>query len=342
MNLRILVGLLAIAVMGLSGLAIHQSWQLQTITAQAQRAGDLPLADGPPPQTANPYLEPTPTPLPTPTREHPTPPLTSFHWRNVETTNYSEYVANLRAIGCPEQTIRDIVIADVNKLFAARRAELITGGKVPPYWQAAESPPPSVGDQLQPQLLGMDREKTVLIRDLLGVDLATELRKSREGVTYPDNRQGFLSPEKQDQVAAVREAMNENWALLQSPEKLAGMTPDEISAELRQLNEARLAKLAQILTPEELREHELQTSWTAINLRNQLATFQPSATEFAAIHDLQKAFDDEFVHYSGNRTDAATLQRKEFAQQQLEAQIRSQLGEQRYADYLAAKAGNGR
>jgi len=190
--------------------------------------------------------------------------------------------------------------------------------------------------------LGMDREKTVLIRDLLGVDLATELRKSREGVTYPDNRQGFLSPEKQDQVAAVREAMNENWALLQSPEKLAGMTPDEISAELRQLNEARLAKLAQILTPEELREHELQTSWTAINLRNQLATFQPSATEFAAIHDLQKAFDDEFVHYSGNRTDAATLQRKEFAQQQLEAQIRSQLGEQRYADYLAAKAGNGR
>ncbi len=342
MNLRILVGLLALAVLGLSGLAVYQSWQLQTITAQAQPAAPMSVTASPRSPTATPDTETNPTSIPAPTRDRSTPPVTSFHWRNVETTNYSEYIANLRAIGCPEQTIRDIVIADVNKLFAVRRAELITGGKVPPYWQVAESPPASVGDQLQPQLLEMDREKTVLIRDLLGVDLATELRKSREGVTYPDNRQGFLSPEKQDQVAAVREAMNENWAMLQSPEKLAGLTPDEISAELRKLNEDRLAKLAQILTPEELREHELQTSWTAINLRNQLATFQPSAAEFATIHDLQKAFDDEFVHYSGNRTDPASLQRKELAQQQLEAQIRSQLGEQRYADYLAAKAGSGR
>jgi hypothetical protein len=188
----------------------------------------------------------------------------------------------------------------------------------------------------------MDREKTSLIRDLLGVDLATELRKSRDGITYPENRQGFLSVEKQDLVSAVREEMNEQWTWLETPAGQEGKTPDEITAELRKLNEDRLAKLAQVLTPDELREHELQTSWTAINLRNQLAAFQPSPAEFAAIYDLQKAFDDEYVHYYGSRTDQPSLQRKELAQQQLEAQIRSQMGAQRYADYLAAKAGSHR
>jgi len=42
----------------------------------------------------------------------------AFHWSQVESTNYFEYVAGLRAIGCPEQTIRDIVSADLNTVLA--------------------------------------------------------------------------------------------------------------------------------------------------------------------------------------------------------------------------------
>ena len=37
-----------------------------------------------------------------------------FSWREVESDDYPTYIANLRDIGCPEQTIRDIIIADVN------------------------------------------------------------------------------------------------------------------------------------------------------------------------------------------------------------------------------------
>src|SRR5687767_6195122 len=47
-----------------------------------------------------------------------------FHWGSVESDDYREYIANLRAIGCPEETIRDIIIADVNKLYAGRIASL--------------------------------------------------------------------------------------------------------------------------------------------------------------------------------------------------------------------------
>src|SRR6267154_6822521 len=45
-----------------------------------------------------------------------------FSWKEVESPDYPTYIANLRDIGCPDQTIRDIIIADVNSLFAQRRA----------------------------------------------------------------------------------------------------------------------------------------------------------------------------------------------------------------------------
>ena len=41
-----------------------------------------------------------------------------FSWSQVESADYPTYIANLRSIGCPEQTIRDIIIADVNALYA--------------------------------------------------------------------------------------------------------------------------------------------------------------------------------------------------------------------------------
>src|SRR5437879_6431121 len=45
-----------------------------------------------------------------------------FSWRELESRDYPTYIANLRDIGCPEQTIRDIIIADINALFTQRRA----------------------------------------------------------------------------------------------------------------------------------------------------------------------------------------------------------------------------
>jgi hypothetical protein len=48
-----------------------------------------------------------------------------FRWSQLESTDYRNYIANLRSIGCPEQTIRDIITADVDSVFARRRDRLI-------------------------------------------------------------------------------------------------------------------------------------------------------------------------------------------------------------------------
>ena len=48
-----------------------------------------------------------------------------FRWGQLESTDYPTYVANLRAIGCPKQTIRDIVTADVDEaIYVPKRDEL--------------------------------------------------------------------------------------------------------------------------------------------------------------------------------------------------------------------------
>jgi len=46
----------------------------------------------------------------------------SFHWRQIESTNYETYITNLRRIGCPEQTIRDIIAADLHAIYARKEA----------------------------------------------------------------------------------------------------------------------------------------------------------------------------------------------------------------------------
>jgi hypothetical protein len=47
-----------------------------------------------------------------------------FRWSQLESAAYPAYIANLRAIGCPEQTLRDIITADVGSLYAQKRREL--------------------------------------------------------------------------------------------------------------------------------------------------------------------------------------------------------------------------
>src|SRR6267378_3325428 len=55
----------------------------------------------------------------------PKPALTGrFDWGQVEASDYATYISNLRSIRCPEQTIRDIIKADVANLFDTKRKEL--------------------------------------------------------------------------------------------------------------------------------------------------------------------------------------------------------------------------
>src|SRR5437773_10781467 len=88
-----------------------------------------------------------------------------FSWRDVESTDYPTYIANLRDIGCPEQTIRDIIIADVNALYARRRATEITTPEQ--QWWRAE-PDTNVVLIAAEKSRALDEERRALLTRLLG------------------------------------------------------------------------------------------------------------------------------------------------------------------------------
>jgi len=86
---------------------------------------------------AGPLVQATATPAPpaSPGME-----LKPFHWSQLESTNdYRVYVTNLRASGCPEPTIQDIVRGDAGRAFSVERQQLqLNGGGTGPWSRQAE------------------------------------------------------------------------------------------------------------------------------------------------------------------------------------------------------------
>src|SRR5205809_307894 len=88
-----------------------------------------------------------------------------FTWHEVESPDYPTYIANLRAINCPEQTIRDIIIADVNALYSRRRAlELVTPEQQ--WWRSV--PDTNVLQVASDKARILDDERRSLLARLLG------------------------------------------------------------------------------------------------------------------------------------------------------------------------------
>ena len=82
------------------------------------------------------------------TRQSPKP----FHWSQLESTNdYGVYVANLRAIGCPEPTVQDIVRGDAWRGFSFQRKQLGLDGSGNGKWsrvQEAQTVASLLGEQM--------------------------------------------------------------------------------------------------------------------------------------------------------------------------------------------------
>lgn len=95
-----------------------------------------------------------------------------FHWRQLESTNHDEFVANLRAVGCPERTIRDIIVADVWQTFAAseHRAPRI------PFWSNG---PRRVAAQRQHEAgqVQLRSDLAAMLRRLFGLEWSPQLKR---------------------------------------------------------------------------------------------------------------------------------------------------------------------
>jgi len=263
-------------------------------------------------------------------------------WRALESTNYVLYIENLRAFGCPEETIRDIIITDVAKLYARHRAELRRELQPYKFWQPTDPVGGYPGAaEFQRRTRELDTEQRQLIRELLNVDLRTEMARYTNDGDYPERDYSFLPQDKQERVQSLSEQYDEMEQDVYT--RARGLLADADLEELKQIQRQRRADLASVLTTEELEEYELRHSDTSDNMRGALGAFLPSEEEFRRIFKLQRAFDLEFAQGFDNRDHSAMeLQSRAAyqASQSLNSELAKTLGPERFAQYQRSQDGD--
>lgn len=245
------------------------------------------------------------------TSAHPEPNAVPFDWRQVESEDYKQYIANLRAIGCPEKTIKEIILADVNDLFAARRAT-ITRTNHYEYWR---SNPVNLSDDQRTQLSEINSEKAETLK-ALGVqstDFASLLGDYyRSSLEVKEMELDFLPPHKRQQMKELE--------FQQGHQILAAGEDSAKAIEIEQQTESAIKSL---LTTEELYDYGLRTSVPAAQLRAALNYLEPTEQEFRTIYD----------NWTGLQAKQGSAEYRE-VQQSSEAALQQLLGSNRFQVYL--------
>ena len=254
------------------------------------RSGPLPVRDE---STLTHPLAPPATPMP-PVVTSPVASAarTNFHWRQVESTDYVAYITNLRAIGCPEETIRDIIMADVTKLFAPRYAALAASAPELSWWGRFDKRKP-VRAALAAALRALNDEKKALLVRLLGNSAGAEFAiiETSAAAVREQSSLAFLPESKQ---AVVHDLVARYQSLREwSEAQWKGLPSDERDAREKELLAARTRELAALLTPEELREFSLRDSLASDTLRQEFGRGDLTEAEFRKLFDLYDDFQQK-------------------------------------------------
>jgi hypothetical protein len=246
-----------------------------------------------------------------------------FRWAQLESEDYRTYIERLRSIGCPESTIRDIIIADVDKLLAPRFAESAVHPASLNYWEPFD--PAAWDDTAERQALAnqrlLDFHKREVIRQLLGVDLVGERLKALGQHDYHGSRLQFLPEEKRAQVRLVIDEFGDKERALLEQQVEEGASV-EITAELQQIRASRDSALSQFLSAAEREQYDLWFSAAAARTRESIVGMNATEEEFLKLYKLRREFDAR--NPGGSEDDLAK-------------NIEQALGNERFAEYTRAQ-----
>ncbi len=256
-------------------------------------------------------------------------------WSHVESSDYPTYIANLRSIGCPEQTIRDIIIADVNSLYARRRATEIISPQQE-WWRS--EPDPKVVKLAADRYIALDKERRAVLAKLLGADweggdLAGLPRPTRPGIVLDGPLLGTLSTDTKQAVANISaDAQDRIQAYIQQMRD-AGKDPDPV--ELARLRQETRSQLAAVLSPAQVEEYLLRYSQTANDLRSDLGKlryFNATPDEFRAMFRATDSIDQQ-IQMLGTANDPMTASQRASLEQKRDDALRLALGQGRFQQY---------
>ena len=258
-----------------------------------------------------------------------------FTWRELESPDLKIYIARLRAIECPEETIRDIIVAAVDELYAAKTKALRTALKSRKYryWEATTWEDDD-SRQFRRKQDELQKERRALLQELLGFDPDREWAR-QHGVTLgSDSAYSFLPEGKRDQVRAIAERFRDLEQDLNR--KYKTFHDEETEAEHCELRAQRRTELAKILSPQELDEYDLRFSPIASVIQWEMETFafDASEAEYRALFRAKAAMSEKVGDLARDPPlDEEGGKKYYAARKAMEEQLRADLGEKRFTEY---------
>lgn len=253
----------------------------------------------------------------------------SHTWETVESEDYRKYINNLRAIGCPEETIHDIIRADVNKLFDSRKK----ANREPfEYWKTGNFMAQLMDENKVKAHTEMNKQKTDLLKSLLGEDAKLDGNPMAQMYNPMEQMMDFLPSEKQSQLMGKLQT----WQA-EAMKHAGGGRPDSTQlAELKKIRDKIEAELNVMLTPQEKRDYDLRLSNTSMQMRQALGDFNPSKEEFESIFDMRLAFDNEHSVLGIPPADEVGQAARKEAEKVFQKEIEALLGPDRYKEFERA------
>ncbi len=180
-----------------------------------------------------------------------------FDWSQLHTESWTTYRDDLRSIGCPNATIRNILRPLIRRHFAEQRRKLFTPW-IPHFWELG-CPPRSDWAQLQASANAISRQERDALKDLTKGGDGTTLSNTLNPEV--DSQLAFLSEDKREQVRDILKQI-EIDRLDQRRLAIRNGGPNfEWQSKVADEFESRKeSQLATILTPEELEQLKLRQS----------------------------------------------------------------------------------
>ncbi|MEY2410786.1 MAG: hypothetical protein QOF48_3456 [Verrucomicrobiota bacterium] len=257
-----------------------------------------------------------------------------FDWEQIESAEYQAYINSLRAVGCPEDKVRYIIMADINQLFANKRREEAIA-KDTQWWKAQQDI--MIANVLQQKGRELEEARRTMIEKLLGSD-ALEFEKSESmlwsSIQLTGPVLGALPTDLHNTVQEIcaRSIDRHNGAFWARVNEGQGLN----TVEMAKLREQTRADLRRVLNAEQMEEFLLRYSHNSQQLRFELQGFDPTPEEFRKIFRAVDPLQHQLqLEYGG--TEALSPQQRERLDRQRDAAIRETLGPQRYEQFLVTK-----
>ena len=180
-----------------------------------------------------------------------------FEWSQLHTDQWFTYRDDLRAIGCPDPTIRDILQPLVHQAFIDKRRTL-TAPWIPRFWELVV-PPKSTWVRLNQSLEALDGEDRRTLDQLMG-GLAEEEGNSSLAGRLGDETASLLASLTPEHRLQVQEILAQQMDTQISISQQKNLSPEEQAKSMEDLEASTKQKIDEILSPEEAEQYHLRTS----------------------------------------------------------------------------------